>query len=154
MRKVLLNGKSSEVRFALVDDEDFRVLNALKWHFANGYAAKSPSTLMHRLIMKAPKNYDVDHINHDGLDNRKENLRICTHQQNTRNRVKKCKSSSIYKGVVRRQRRLGKMWRAEFSFNGKTKTIGHFKTERAAALAYNEKIKEVYGNFAVLNQVN
>lgn len=88
-------------KFAKVDDEDFEELNKYKWCAGEikgiwyAYRGKREGLIvkrisMHRLIMKAEKRWDiVDHINHDGLDNRKINLRIVTNSENLRNRKPK-----------------------------------------------------------------
>lgn len=73
-------------KFAIVDDEDFERVNAFKWQYhCDGYATSQKSK-MHRFILNAPKGMVVDHKNHDGLDNRKENIWICTNSQNQLNR--------------------------------------------------------------------
>lgn len=88
---------------ALVDDEDYEKVNKIKWCYNGGYVKhnttiriekhkyKTKTTLMHRLIMNPPDNMDIDHRNHNPLDNRKENLRICTHHENMMNRLKRNK---------------------------------------------------------------
>lgn len=93
---------STEDVFFKVDDEDFERLNGMKWYVRHckhsaGHAVhvkfvrrngKKTSTpiYMHRLVVNAPRGMDVDHINHDTFDNRKENLRICSHFDNLLNR--------------------------------------------------------------------
>ena len=95
--------------------------------------------------MMPPDNMVVDHINHDTLDNRRSNLRICTHKQNLANRKKHKLATSKYKGVRRINRKTP--WEAEIS----GKYIGVFKTEKEAALAYNTKAKELFDQYAYLN---
>lgn len=76
---------------ALVDDEDYNWLSYFKWHYANGYAQSNllkNRLSMHSLIMNTPKGMDTDHINHNTLDNRRENLRICTRSENLLNAKK------------------------------------------------------------------
>src|SRR5687768_11145590 len=84
-------------KFATVDDADFDHLNQWKWHFSHyGYARRTTSSrfgrqkfiFMHREIMQAPDGMDVDHINCNKLDNRRQNLRLCTRADNLRNRNK------------------------------------------------------------------
>ena len=92
----------------------------------------------------------VDHINGNGLDNRRANLRVCTHQQNIFNQQKrKDKCSSKYKGVCWSKR--NKSWLAQIRFNYKLIYLGYYKNEDDAGLAYNEKAKELFGEFARLN---
>lgn len=135
---------------AIVDDEDFEYLNQWKWHVSmssssNDYYAKRTQHLgmfngekkqksiqMHRLIMNAPKGKVVDHINHDTLDNRKENLRIVSTRQNLQN--KKRKMSSKYPGVS--WSKSVKKWRADININGKLEHLGTFHDEKTAAKAY------------------
>jgi hypothetical protein len=100
-----------------------------------------------------PKN-EVDHINHNPLDNRKENLRICTRRENSRNRTKGKfikRPSSRYKGVSF-DKKLNK-WIAAIGLDTMI-YIGCFTTEEDAAFAYNIKAKEIFGEFACLNEVD
>jgi len=105
---------------------------------------------MHRVILKAPEDKFIDHINHNGLDNRKSNLRICTMQQNAWNmRKQRGNRVSQYKGVTRRND-TGK-WQARIICNRKRISIGCFDDEMAAAMAYDNKAKELFGEYAALN---
>lgn len=82
--------KLTQNKTVKVDDSDYQWLNQYKWYFhVQGYAvrkSKGKAILMHRLIMNTPEGMDTDHINRDKLDNRRENLRVCTHAENMRNR--------------------------------------------------------------------
>jgi hypothetical protein len=105
---------------------------------------------MHRWIMNAPAGLLVDHKNHNGLDNRKENLRFATRAENSRYaRKKKNKFRSDYKGVqyIKKIRK----WRARITFEGRTRYIGDFKDEISAAKAYDRAAKKYFGEFACLN---
>jgi hypothetical protein len=102
--------------------------------------------LMHRVIMKPPLGMDIDHKDHNGLNNQKFNLRICTRKQNARN--KRSTGSSIYLGVYKTKRNY---ICARISMDGCCKHIGNFKTEEAAARAYDEVAKRCHGEFANLN---
>ena len=106
---------------------------------------------MHRLVINAQKGTMVDHINRNRLDNRKENLRLCTMQENRRNSAKKKGSASPFKGVMRVTHRPA--WRAFIKYDDKNHYLGYFKSEVEAAQAYNEAAKEHFGEFAVLNQI-
>ena len=100
---------------------------------------------MHRFIMNATKGMEVDHIDHNGLNNQKSNLRNCTKKENTRNR--RAYGKSQYRGVDFHK---GQM-RARIGCNGQSIHIGYFKTEKEAALVYDLKAKELFGDFAYLN---
>ena len=143
-------------KFAIVDAEDYGWLSKHKW-----CAAKSRETFyahrfregtivgMHREIMRAPKGVVCDHKNHNCLDNRKNNLRLCTSAQNQYNKRSKKGCSSRYKGVVRRD--AHKRWRARIGFNRKRIHLGDFADEKQAAIAYDDKAAELFGEFAYLN---
>jgi len=153
-------------KFALVDDEDFEYLNQWKWHtstngltmYATGHEPKAngvqKTIIMHRLIMglKHGDGLVIDHINHDGLDNRRSNLRICTQKENMRNRTSLTNSSSKHLGVTFYKDRV-KAWRALIRVDGELNHIGYFQTEEQAAMAYNERAQKAYGEFASLNTI-
>jgi len=156
--------KLTQGQFTLVDDADYGELSKHKW-FANKmrgvyYAARWSRPIygkrhiipMHRQILGLeygdPR--QADHINHITLDNRHCNLRICTNQQNARNRKPNSNSSSIYKGVFYHQ---NKKWEAYITINRKRKHLGFFSNEQKAALAYNKAAKRYFGEFACLNLV-
>ena len=102
-----------------------------------------------RLIMNAPPDMQVDHVNGDPLDNRRENLRLATNKQNSANKPKREGTSSVYKGVHwhRRDRR----WRASIKHNYKSIHLGSFLDEEDAARAYDTKAIELFGEFAITN---
>ncbi|MFA5783567.1 MAG: AP2 domain-containing protein [Phycisphaerae bacterium] len=144
--------------FAIVDADDYEQLNKYKWHVrvdrtptSRGYAYRSEGKTkiaMHRQILNAPQQLYCDHINHDGLDNRRANLRLCTPQQNACNR-KPLERTSKYKGVYRS--RGNKKWRAEIRNNGRKIHIGYYYYEKDAAIAYDDWAIELFGEFAYLN---
>jgi hypothetical protein len=105
--------------------------------------------MMHVVIMGRR---GVDHKNGDGLDNRRENLRFATHEENARNSRKQRTSGNRYKGVVPPRPTRGiEYWQAQININRKQVRFGRFGTEEDAARAYDAKAKEVYGEFARLN---
>lgn len=142
--------------FALVDDEDFERLSKMKWYLnSKRYAiskVKGVSILMHRYILDLNlASLEVDHVNGDGLDNRKANLRICTHAQNLMNQKTPVSNTSGYKGV--HWHKGDKKWHARIYVNFKKIHIGSFNDAKAAAQAYNEAAILYYGEFARINQL-
>jgi hypothetical protein len=151
-------------KFAMVDEGDYEWLNQYKWCTAkNGFTnyairggkgpnqgGKHRTIKMHRQITEAPADKFVDHINHNGLDNRRANLRIVTREQNGWNIQKRSSvCSSHYKGVSLNKKRG--FWRAHIAYKGKQIYIGIFDNEDSAAKAYDEKAKELFGEYANLN---
>jgi len=104
---------------------------------------------MHRLIMNAPEGLVVDHIDRNGLNNRKCNLRLCTKAQNVQNSRPRRNRSSKYKGVF--WNKLNKKWSASIHKGDKRIYLGGFDDEIEAALAYDRKAAELFGEFAYLN---
>lgn len=158
MKEIVLTREKT----ALVDDEDFEELNKYKWCTYSGpwgcYAVralprsggKHRIVRMHRSILDAPDGIQVDHINHNTLDNRRENLRLCTNLENSRNRIS-IRGSSRYKGVGWHKQRS--KWRAYIKVNGKDISLGLFTKEVDAAVVYNNAAIEHFGEFANLNEV-
>ena len=149
-------------RFALIDDDDFdKVVAYRSWHAVesrgtfyartNVHCKDGHWTLlpMHRLIMGVSGNLQVDHKNGDGLDNRKENLRVCTQGENAKNRRRSSLSTSPFKGVSFRKRE--RRWVARVNSNGKRLWLGMYSTAEEAARVYDAKAREVYGAFARTN---
>jgi AP2 domain-containing protein/HNH endonuclease len=106
---------------------------------------------LHRLIMNAPADKEVDHINGDTLDNRRCNLRICSHKENLRNQKLPKNSKSGYKGVTWYKRI--KKWRSHIRLNKKQIHLGYFDDIKLAANAYNEAAIKYFGEFAKLNDL-
>jgi hypothetical protein len=150
---------------AIVDDEDYERLSKHKWrsNFSKNtnscYAIRhSPmvngtrhTVPMHREVMNANPGETIDHINHNTLDQRKENLRVCTVQQNQANRKMISTNTSGYKGVVWQRRH--KKWRAQIRFNGKLIGLGYYDTALDAALTYDRAAVEYHGEFALTNRM-
>jgi hypothetical protein len=128
-----------------------RGIHIKKWAGRTSYVCSGVGSIgIHRIILGLSKGDDlqVDHINRNGLDNRRENLRVCTHQQNQMNRPSRGGSSS-YKGVD--WRTSHNKWRASIKLNQKKKFLGHFQTELEAAQAYDAAAIILHGEFALLN---
>jgi hypothetical protein len=140
-----LAGNSGGV--AIVDAEDLPVVRGMRWYLhRNNYAySATGKKLMHRVIL--PGFGEIDHVNGNGLDNRRNNLRSCSHSENMHNSRKLCLGSSQYRGV----RRLGNSWIAEIRNEGKRTYLGSFREEIAAARAYDSAARTIHGAFASLN---
>lgn len=145
---------------AIVDDEDFDYLNQWKWTWRKGYATRTVTIapgvreliIMHRILLNAPDGVFVDHINMNGLDNRRENLRLADRTQNNANRKKPTGlHSSMFKGVS--WFKLRKAWRADIKVNRKCVHLGVFDCEVEAAKAYNFAAIEYFGAYAQLNEI-
>jgi len=148
-------------KFVIVDAEDYPRLVQHKWRAqktTNTYYAvrdvgprdKQTRIWMHREIMQTPKGMVVDHINHNGLDNRKRNLRNCTVAQNAHNSRRHIKSNSQYKGVCW-DKYCTPGWKAQIRYKGKTTGLGYFNSEIDAAKAYDKAAKQLFGKFANVN---
>jgi hypothetical protein len=140
----------------IVDDEDYYLLNYFSWHLTSHgcyvcTTINNKKIRMHRLIMSCQKDKEIDHINGNSLDNRKCNLRIVDRQQNNYNKRKMKNNTSGYKGVT--YNKLNKKWLAQIQFNKQKIHIGLYDTVENAAIAYNIAAKEVFGEFACLNQI-
>jgi hypothetical protein len=152
-------------QFTIVDDEDYEKLAKYRWLAVRSgrtfYAERAVklwkgnrkrffNVRMHRQLLNVPEGKIVDHINHNGLDNRRANLRIVTIEQNTWNKRKKSGNcSSRYKGVSW-QKSSGR-WKAIIVYRGKWIFIGYFDDEVLAAKAYDAKAQELFGEYAALN---
>lgn len=146
-------------KFAIVDEEDFERVNQYRWcthnHGNTSYAIrgykndnKSCGVKMHRFVLNFPDT-SIDHINGNGLDNRKCNLRVCTHSMNMGNRSSNKDSCSKYKGVY--YHKVNRKFVSELNYGGNRIYLGSFTDETEAAKAYDIKAKELYGEFAKLN---
>ena len=133
-------------QLTMVDDEDFEGLNRHKWcasynsntksYYAvrhiRGENGKSRTVCLAREILDCPKSRQVDHVNHDTLDNRKCNLSLVSHRQNHQNRKDQTAVSSVYPGVHKTRNK----WRARIQIGGKCMHLGFFDNERTAFEAY------------------
>ena len=150
-------------KYTIVDPEDYDRLRKYKWYaqknvhtfyavrsLTNGKKEKRKNAYMHHLVINIPDGMFCDHINHNGLDNRRANLRPVTLTQNVWNRRKfKKPSRSKYKGVDWSTEM--KRWRARIRVNGKRIYLGSFKHEIEAAKAYDRAAAKYHGQFAALN---
>lgn len=148
----LFNGEKVKIDIA-----DIEMLSEYKWTKAKvGYAVaqtKDGNIYMHRYLLSLNKGDKrlVDHVNGDGLDNRRRNLRICTKTQNQQNQRPRHTGRSKYKGVGYYVR--DKKWRARVKNSaGRDIELGKFSCEMCAAIAYDEAAKNYHGEFAWLNR--
>jgi len=145
---------------AIVDVEDFEQMNQWNWcaHWNERsqtfYATRNNGrdVKMHRVILGCKKGEEVDHINHNGLDNRKSNLRKCSSSQNSCNRRMRKDNTSGIKGVY--WYKLRAQWKAQIQVNGKNKHLGFFSSKEEAAQIYSEAAKKLHGEFAFPGQLN
>jgi hypothetical protein len=153
--------KLTKDKFALVDKDDFERLSKFNWHTSGCsgssvlfYAARSrwdsnskikKTILMHREIINPKEGFVVDHINGNGLDNRRSNLRICSKAENQRNMKRNVRNTSGYKGVSFFKR--DNKWRSSIRINGKEKNLGHYVCKIEAYAAYLKASKEYFGEF-------
>lgn len=147
-------------KFALVDDSDYELLAQFQWCAMKGtntwYAVRTSRSLrgtkrtilMHRSILGDIPELDIDHINGDGLDNRRSNLRWTTRRQNQANRRAQ-RGTSRYKGVY--WDRTKQRWRSGIQIDGKYRHIGTYRHEEEAARAYDQVAHSIFGAYARLN---
>jgi len=149
-------------KFAIVDKCDYAWLNKHKWYYTQGYALRHSKRIngrqktiyMHRAILERQGFKDfvhTDHVNGDGLDNRRNNLRPATVSQNQHNQKKSENNTSGFKGVSRHKR--DQKWQATIQINGKRRHLGYFDDLKKAAKAYNKAAKKYHKEFAYLNKV-
>jgi hypothetical protein len=146
--------------FTTVDDEDFERLSRYRWQrdttkprvFRCEYVGsyKSRTIYMHREIVEAPQGMSVDHIDGNTLNNERHNLRICTHAQNMKNIRRKQPHTSRFKGVYF-ESATGR-WRAQIGSDNKSRVLGRFATEVAAARAYDAAAGQLHGDYACTNE--
>lgn len=159
--RIPIAGRKHSGRFALVDVQDLAQVADRSWHgLATGRVVYAQSRqmvdgkprviLMHRVILGVvDRRIQVDHINHNGLDNRRCNLRLATNQSNSFNRRPKLGGSSQYKGVYWDKSK--DKWCVSYTLNGRSRKAGCFGDEKEAARAYDAAIREHHGSFAWLN---
>lgn len=154
MKKIPL----TQGKFAIVDDADYERLSKWKWRADfKGYAVRERrlrdgvggrTIRMHREIMEPAEGLQVEHINGDKADNRRENLRVCTRAENARNRRKNVNNTTGFKGVRRHSRQNGpRLWVAQVDLV----YLGCYATAEEAARAYDEAALKLHGEFAQLN---
>ncbi len=165
-RRIPLRGVHGKGRYVLVDDADYEALVGFSWHLSNPnrthrYAVhtftermpdgsrRTKQLAMHRQILEAPPGLKVDHIDGNTLNNTRKNLRLATDAQNSQNNGGSSRSVSRFKGVGWHAG-IGR-WQAQIGHEGKVLYMGLFKNEIEAAKVYDQKARELFGDFARLN---
>ena len=140
-------------KVAIIDLEDLKMVSGLNWRLGNGYAACSFKTdngfrrvYMHRLILEAPEGKEVDHKNMDRLDNRRENIRLCSRAENKWNENPSKKNKSGYRGISWFTRD-GK-WQVMLRHLGNRIFLGRYFDIKEAVKVYNSFISQHRGDFA------
>lgn len=150
----------------LVDEQDAYLLEQSRWYILRGSGTNyvtshtgrkiddnRKTVRLHGVIMRPPTGLVVDHINFDGLDNRRDNLRICTPSQNSAWKRMKGAASG-FRGVYRIEKLRIRPWEAYLRVNNDRIRVGYFKTKEDAARAYDIAAMKHFGEFAVLNFPN
>ena len=154
--------KATQYGVVIVDAEDAHLLRDYSWclmnprrlsPYAKSYRCKSPTTpsgaLLHLAVLNHPEEV-IDHIDGNGLDCRKSNLRKATQKQNTHNRRRPLRGKARFKGVSPRQ---DGRWVSQVQMDGTRKHLGYFDFELDAAVCYNYHAAHLYGGFAKLNAI-
>ena len=166
--KVSQDGLSVEVELTqgqttIIDIQDMELVGKYRWHAAKsrgGFRATTnvsdkdgrfKTLYLYRLLTEPEEELVVDHEDHDQLNNRRSNLRVCTQAQNSQNRTSRKNSSSEYLGVSWFKR--DKKWGANIQVNYKSLNLGRFKSEIDAVKAYNKAALYHFGEFANLNVI-
>lgn len=162
--RIPLSGVVGEGKYALVDREDVHLVASGRWYVLRGANTEYASgraqvdrgdrrvVQMHRLLMRAPHDLLIDHVNGNGLDNRRANLRFADKSQNGANRLLSTSTgTSEYLGV--RWHSLVHKWEARITVRGESRSLGFFVDEVEAARARDAAAKEAFGEFATLNLV-
>lgn len=149
-------------KFAIVDDEDYDYLMQWKWCAAKDkntfYAirrirhklkVKQQTIRMHRLLLGAQKGNWCDHVDSNGLNNRRYNIRICTPSENAQNKRLSSQNKSGFKGVCWNKK--AKKWQTKIRIGGKQRTIGYYFCLVKAAKAYDAQARKAFGIFARTN---
>lgn len=154
--EILITSKKHGDKTLIIDDDDYQLVSNRHWTLnksRNTFYLLSqrpkPVIALHRLLMGFPEGLQVDHVNGNGLDNRRSNLRLATNKQNCANQVSP--RGRKYKGVYYES--SSKKFKAHIRVNNVLKNLGRYRTEEQAALAYNKAAIKYFGEFAKLNTI-
>lgn len=148
-----------------IDDLDYDRVTRFRWHaeparrttyairdvYTPGVTHSTSRMRMHRFILDAPKGLEVDHIDGNGLNNTRANLRLATAAQNRHNLPLSANNTSGFKGVSRWRTKTRSCWKASIGVHGRARHIGYYDTPEEAARAYDRAALEHFGEFAWLN---
>lgn len=140
MKQLTVNGQR-----VLIDEQDEQLTNKHRWYVRKGYlftVIHGKTYSLHRLLLDAG-DLVIDHINGDTLDNRRSNLRVCTREENQRNRGKASSNTSGYKGVTLD----GSRYKAYLKCRGTHYNLGRYTSKHASAIVYNVLARELHGRF-------
>lgn len=164
MKTIPLSGKVGAGLVALVDDEDYELVSRWSWRLkvkkgkyfyaraARWRNGMDTDILMHTLLLSPPPEMFVDHVDGNGLNNQRSNLRLATNAQNQANQNARQGGTSRFKGVYYDRHHKGqKPWRARITKAGRKYSLGRFATEEEAARSYDAAAKEIFKEFANLN---
>lgn len=148
----------TQSKVAVVDDDMFAYFMRWAWYFNGRYAVRHAKTFlgkrnlifMHNEVTPCPNGFELDHINLNKLDNRRSNLRIATKAQNRRNQGMHKNNQTGFKGVSPTKSQK-KPYSAAIGISGQTIYLGSFDKAEDAARAYDEKARELFGEFARTN---
>jgi hypothetical protein len=138
----------------LISKCDYERISVLKWrphygskrqYFVHSIAKPRQELMLHRFIMNATKGTVIDHINGNTLDNRRENLRVCSHSENMKNSKKRSNGKCPYKGVYF-NKHVNK-WNPQIKVDGKRISLGYYLSAEEARNAYNEASRKYHGEF-------
>jgi hypothetical protein len=161
MKQLVIESVKHGTHTILYDACDADKVEPWTWHIMKGHSTyyayrQTPrpnrkQIAMHREVANCPKGMMVDHRNGNGLDNRQENLRVCTMSQNMMNRGKTRQNSTGFKGAYKTGDSKLNPYSAKIQKNKKVYCLGHYRTAEEAARAYDKKATELHGEFATLN---
>jgi len=136
----------------IVNTEDLPKVQGVLWNENKGYVYNKNRGRLHKMIVQTSgQNDKIDHRDGDKTNNTRDNLRVCSHIENSRNIHHNRRNTSGYKGVWWDKRH--KKWRAGIGYNGKNIKLGYFVSKEEAAKAYNHAATKFFGQYACLNNI-